>query len=482
MSIKHFFLATFLLVLSVVMIPVLGAKLSTNVYTIDDVLAFYESGNFYAIETNSTYMFSTRDGRYVLAGGLYRVSDGIFWDQFDNAYFSPDGQYLLQISDGVYRVDNQELVVSIQYEQLSNESGTVIGNAQFTNDSQYVAISGAGIYREQATNQSTDGYGVFRLSDSQRVIASDSLFIELSANSAYASTEEGIYSLNSGERLFDTDGIAGFSPNSQFVYGNTIGVIRISDGSQIASPVNANIVFSPDSMLVLIPELGMYRLDDGELLFALDHESVFGRTPVFTYDGNYFAIDIMVQGTDTYSHTVIYETETGQEILNVAMDRFSPGGGFVISVEDGIYALNSQQRIFDFEGLNVGVSFSRNDEYVFLSSSGVYSVADQQNIINIVESVRSIAFSDDGQYVAVEGYGLYNLSDGRKLFDLEGYIRGFTEDGAYLQVGRNASDPDVGIYRLSDGHKFHGLQLLNTECGLLQSQNFIIVVPNESSC
>lgn len=480
MSIKYFFLLTFLVVL--VMVPILGANLSISAYTIDDVLSFYESGNFSAIETNSTIMLSSRDGRYVLAGGLYRVSDGMFWEQFDNAYFSSDGQYLLQISEGVYQVYNQQLVVPIQYEKLSNENGTVIGNAEFTNDSQYVAISGAGIYREQAINQSTDGYGIFRLSDGQRVIASDSLFIELSTNSAYASTDDGIYSLNSGERLFDMEGISGFSPNSLFVYNNIIGVMRISDGSQVVPPVNAHIVFSPDVTSVLIPELGMYRLDDGQLLFALDHESVFGRPPTFTYDGNYVAIDIMIQDTDSYSHTVIYEVETGREILSIAMDRFSPGGEYVISQGDGIYALSNQQKIFDFGGLYVDVLFSPDDEYVYLSSSGVYSVADQQNIINIGDSVNSIVFSDDSQLVAVEGFGLYNLSDGRKLFDLEGYIRDFTDDSAYLQVGLNISDAEVGIYRLSDGHKFHGLQFLNAECGLLQSQNFIIVVSVESIC
>lgn len=142
--------------------------------TSDDILSAYSNGQFRVIQTASTYMIWSSDYEYVSINrdGTYRISDGTKLSDISGE-FSHTNQYLASKSDGIYRLPNFEEVVDIRVESISIDSSAYSERPLpsreiiFSENDQYVAITGAGPYRELAPSQSTDGFGIFRLSDGQ---------------------------------------------------------------------------------------------------------------------------------------------------------------------------------------------------------------------------------------------------------------------------------------------------------------------------
>ena len=268
------------------------SNLRVDGYTIDEVMSAYEAGQFRVIRTNSTNLLMSSDGTYVSAvgDGLYRLSDGMFFEQFDNAFFSPNGQYLVQAKDGIYRLSDLQKIVPVKQEKIiiaNGEHAVFTGDIIFSMNGEYVSISGAGRYREDAESLSTEGYGVYRLSDGQQIVKSDSYSIYFSPDSFYASTDEGIFQLSDGQKLFEQHH---FSPDSQYIYSINTGMMRLSDGEKLFD-VSGEVYFTPDMAYVIISEDGVYRLSDGERLYNIEPIQMFSH-PIFSSNLEYMAIRV----------------------------------------------------------------------------------------------------------------------------------------------------------------------------------------------
>jgi hypothetical protein len=90
-------------------------------YTIDEVIAAYEAGQFRVIYTRGEWLAVSPDGAYIHAQGdsVYRVGDGMVFEQFDRGLFSPDGMYVVENYDGVYRLSDGVEIVDTTYAATS---------------------------------------------------------------------------------------------------------------------------------------------------------------------------------------------------------------------------------------------------------------------------------------------------------------------------------------------------------------------------
>jgi hypothetical protein len=453
---------------------------------IDDLLAAYEAGQFRVILTGNTPPIASPDGAYILSDGLYRVSDGRFFEQFDNAYFSPDGRYLVQRRDGVYRIHDLLQVVPIRSERIMIANGehvVITGNVGFSDNGEYVTITGAGRYREESDSPSADGYGVFRLSDGKQIVESDSLVISFSSDSAYAATQEGIFRLSDGEKLFQITSPSGgiahpqFSPDSAFVYAAYAGVFRLSDGVKVLE-TDDEIYFTPDMMYVVATSEGVFRISDWQRLYPLNHDPVYAYPPVFSANGQYVAIPDEGQPPEI-NHTFVYRVHDGAllfEIDGISSASFSPDGTTIAINNDGVYRLSDQQRLFEIQGEVGSWEFSNENAYFVASYDGIYRIADGQKLFDLKGGDHVVTFSPDGEHVAIDNDGLYRLSDQQKVFDLDGVVRSFTDDGAYIHVDSMSGDPDFSIYNVKNGRRFEHVELLDVSSGLLRVGNTVVVI------
>lgn len=449
---------------------------SKSAYTADEVMTAYENGQFRVIHTQNTNMAWTPNFEYVsvLRDGTYRISDGALISEIsgNTAFvFSPDGQYLVRQGDGIYSLPNFQKIVPARAEGISIANGehiVVTGEITFSRNSQYVAIMGAGWYREEAESQSTEGYGVFRLSDGVQVVESDSFSIRFSANSEYASTQDGVFRLSDGEQLFEGDYTV-FSPDTQYVYIYPHGVFRLHDSVQIietaqpdnrySAPVEAT--FSPDSDYFLSANDGVYRLSDGELLYPLSYTPAYGSPPYFINNSQYLVIP-----------DGVYRIDDGELLFAWDWDMDVSPTQDIIHIHNNVYRLSNQQRLFSIED-DWNTRFSNQGTYFSAGNDGIYRVADGEFILSLqgISGYRTV-FSPDEQYVTIDSRGLFNLNTQEQLFEIDGYVTTFTPDSEYFF----AFDDTPTIYRVSDGHQYDHVWLIDIANGILQVGNTILVI------
>ncbi|MBC7812429.1 MAG: hypothetical protein H7175_14830, partial [Burkholderiales bacterium] len=368
--------------------------------------------------------------------------------------------------DGVYRLSDLQRIIGIEpmryeftYGSLDTEIEIIrliTGRVTFSDDSQYAAITGAGVYRLSDGQKVVDtsgypllhsgvfdmefspdnsmvatGFGIYRLSDGQMLGSSLGSLPHFSADSAYVWLSY-VYRLSDGVRLFEVNSphFVNFSPNMQYAAVLRNGVFQLSDGQRLYalpefSPEFSHAVFSADSQYMITPD-GVYVVATGEKIF--NDESTFGMDALFTPDGSHLAIR-----------------------------------------QDGLYRLSDRVKLFAIGGGAEQFNF----DGTYLVSDGVYRTADGQKII---EAGGLATFSSDGQYVAMSGDGLYRLSDGQEMFDIVGSVRSFTDDGAYINVGYSSPEDEFAIYRVLDGERYPGLRILNLSTGLLAVGNTALVI------
>jgi WD40 repeat protein len=449
-----------LMVLVLTIIAVSGqltpySELSAQVehdYTISEVIAAYEAGQFRVIQTRSVWMHSSPDGSHVAASsdGVYRISDGAFFPQYDKAIFSPDGLYVAQQDDGVYRIsDNHKLF----------EIGAL---PRFTDDSEYLAAEGYGVFRL------SDGYKLFDIDDSDAY--SDgyvySFFSHFSPYGNYVVVDkDGVYRLSDQHKLFDieTEGLTvTFSSNEQYVASMGDGVYRLNDGQKLFNFIGAT--FSPNGEYVVNSGV-MYRLSDGAKVLEIADNFNW----MLSADGAYIAV-----ATDG-----VYNTETGERLFRISSDNlvrfaFSPNGLYVAVSNDGLYGLSDGTKHFDITGFfpefSPNAAFLMTSGSCFQSPGSVYRVSDGYRLFDLP---CGATFSPDGLYAAVGTVGLYSLSDGQPLFEIEEVNTTFSDDGNYIIASSADSD---SVYRVRDGYGYQGLQLLNIPAGIMAIGNTILVV------
>jgi len=348
------------------------------------------------------------------------------------------------------------------------------GEVVFSDDGKYAGIEGAGHYRDEAELHSNEGYGIFRLSDGQQIITSDSLFIEFSPNSEYVSTQEGVFRLSDGEQLVHTDKHISpiFSPDSQYSYDYENGITHLSDQQRVFPPTDGWLVFSPDMQFIVIPETGVFRTRDWQLQFELNYDSVYLKPPRFSSDHKHLIIPFSKTYEEHSSGAAVYRVEDGAHLMDLTNGELSPDGKFVADSLDGIYRLVDSEKIFDFGEYSWTPIFSSNTAYVHLPD-GIYRVLDQQRII-VLDGVydHSVTFSPDEQYAAVNNRAVYRLADGEKLFDIQGNVRHFTDDSQYISIGFK----ERHLHRIRDGRLFEGLDVVHIEAGIMAVGNTVLVV------
>lgn len=449
-------------------------------FTLSAVISAYELGQYAALQTGSDEHILSPDAAYVLAVGdaLYSLKDDTVFTDLDTGLFSPDGRHLAIRGEGIYRVADGELIVPARAESIRFGDGAWgTGEIKFSPDGTFVAISGAGLYRTYADTSSTEGYGVFRLSDGQQIIATDSFSIEFSMDSVYVSTHEGVFRLSDVERIVATeDYTAEFSADGLYAFTRN-GLFHLSDHVFLEA-IFGEVVLTPDRQYAIVPFEGTFRLPDGERLYTLRHNSVYAHPPHVSSDSQYVIIPHdTLESTPTSNQTFVYRIADGTQLfavegLNAA---FSPDSAFV-ALPDGVYRLADQQRVLALQD-NMWRSFSRDSNY-FATDEGVYRLNDGVRLINFSRPFASVEFSPDSRYVAVSREGVYRLSDLKQvLWVQEGYI-GFTDDSDLITIWYPDPNGDYsfGLVRLSDGRHFQNVRVLSASCGILSVENNIVII------
>lgn len=416
---------------------------SDDGYTLEEVLAAYEAGQFRTIYTKGQSISTSQNGTYIYAAtdGIYRVSDGRYLRGFDY-YISPDERYGVINYDGIYRLSDEAEIVDTTYVSVSK--------IKFSDDSQYASI---------------ERYGVYRLSDGQWIIDTLSREIHFSSDSQWVSTDEGIYRLSDGQLVIEMDGPALFSLDGTYAVGDA--VFRLSDGQWLfaisGSPYD--VTFTPDMNYAVIVNDGIYRLSDGQKIYTFSEIiDPYMVEPAYSLNSDYVAIREMG----------VYHIPDGEKLFDLDKYEdvvFSQDSSLVAIGYRGIYRLSDKTQLFEINSSVYWGSFSPDGQY-FAAEDYVYHVPDGQRLINL--GGRPANISPTGEYAVVNNNGLYRLSDQQKLFDIDGYFDNFSPDGAYLQLG--LSDFDASIYRVSDGYHYRGLQILDVSKGIMAIGNTVLVV------
>jgi WD40 repeat protein len=410
--------------------------------TPDAVIAAYQAGNYRAIETTGTQFDVSSNGAYVSAfdAGVYRISDGMVMGQFDNAVFSPNGAYFAEDGDGIYRLPDLQRIIAIEPVVIPFSEGEssdddneprelITGNVTFSSDSQYAAITGAGVYR---------------LSDAQKVIDT----------SNYPLLHSGVFDIT-------------FSPDSTMV-ATGFGVFRLSDTYQIGTSLGRRPSFSEDNGYVWLDYV--YRLSDGVRLFEVHSPHGVDFSPNVQYaavlqDGMYQLSD----GQRIYALPE-YEPDFSHAVFSAdSQYMITPDGVYIVATGEKIFA--APDGAFGMEAL-----FSPDGTHIAIANDGVYRLSDRVKLFDISGSVSSGVFSPDGQSLALSNNGLYRLSDGQRLFTIQGSVRSFTDDGAYIRVGYGTPEDGFAVYRVLDGQRFSGLQILDVSRGILAEGSRVLVV------
>jgi hypothetical protein len=421
----------------------------SNEYTIDEVIAAYEAGQFRVIYTRGEWLAVSPDGAYIRAvgDGIYRVSDGMLFEQFDGGPFSPDGVYVIENYDGVYRLSDKVEIV--------DTPNAATSEMVFSDNGAYVAVGEDGVYR---------------LSDGQQIVDTVSSRIEFSPDSSLVATSDGIFRLNDGQKLLDMNSDyhqPTFSPDGAYAWSD--GVYRLSDGKRLFDVISSHgVSFTPDMNYAVILEDGVYRLSDGQRLYTLNEQLPYmSGPPSYSRNGEYMAIADMG----------VYRIPNGEKLLSIEdgylaprLAIFSPDSSLVAIENDGVYRLSDGYRLFEISDSLCDENFSGDSAY--LAADYVYRVADGYKLFD--KDCYRVTFSPDAEYVAIYGDGLYRLSDQQKLFDIVGTVRSFSQNGAYINVGYQ--DGEESIYRVRDGYQYRGLYLLDVPAGIMAIGNTALVV------
>lgn len=451
-------------------------------YTADEVMSAYEAGQFSTLLTGSNRHIIVQDGEYLLSysGAIYQLCSQGYVAEIGRGNLdpSPDGEYVAS-SNGVYRVDDGEPIIPYILESfLIPDHIAHTGYITYSPDSQYVGIGGAGRYRAYAPDTDTNHYGVYRLSDGEQIVQSDSYGMSFDGQSDYVSTDEGIYRLRDGVLISDTPAV--ISPDSQYVYRRGDGVYQIESGVQVIDGSGDRGYFAPDEEHIIIEDDGIYRLDDRQRLVAVPYRLTDLSRPFYSPDNSYVLLSVYiyeVQSDDTLrireSRNQIYRLADGELLFDTPNQiALSPDWQTIVVDDDGIYQVADGRKLGSLDNSDGAfyTHFSSDRQYVSVYNDGTYRMSDGQQVSEYYGLI-----SHDNAYIAVGDDGVYRISDGEKLFDIAGYARAFTADNNYLQVyGYDVRD--TGIYRISDGHFFPHLRIVDIEQGILAVANTFLVV------
>ncbi|MAS37711.1 MAG: hypothetical protein CL610_27190 [Anaerolineaceae bacterium] len=426
----------------------------------------YEAGHYRDIQTNGKWLTVSPDKVYLYAheDGIYRLGDGALIAPFDNAVFSPDGRYVVQLGDGIYCLPALKRIIPTNYENiainhyvddsLEHRTWAILGDVQFSDNGEYVAVTGDGVYRLIDQQKIVD-------TSAQEITDSKSLEVEFNADSSAASTIDGIFQLSDGKLLFQTgDYFARFSPDGSYAL-TRLGIIRLSDGEMF--DIVGDISFTPDMQYAVLPGDGVYRLSDGQRLYDLPQFATAFARSVYSPDNQYMAV----------SSNGLYRIRDGRKLSESSNVVFSPDSLHVAIGSDGIYRLSDMRKLLDLTAyIDSSSHFSGDGAYLAVSDAIIHIV----NGKKLFNKGSSATFSPNNEYVAFNDDGVYRLSDQHKLFAINGGVHGFSPDSAYVSVyDRN----NWMLYRIRDGRSYPNLRFLDVSAGIMADGNTVLIVgPN----
>ena len=419
------------------------AILQNHNYNLAEVMKAYGEGSFRIIPTSSINFKMSSTNAYINTSfdGVYRVSDGKHYRPFSKAEFSPDGIYIAQAEKGVYRLDDERLILSTK------------ASLEFSDNSEYVAVGGDGVYR---------------LSDNQKVLATHSSEIVFSPNNLLVATLDGIFRLSDNQQLLYTSGfLPTFSPDSEYAWTYIDGLYRLGNQQKIIDILSPfSVTFSPNMKYVVILGDGVYRLDTGEQVFSMSDDTVELAYVFPEYSPCSEHISINGVG--------VYRLDDGKKLFDTSDVKFGPYCTYVAVGSDGVYRLRDMQKLFDINTY-VGNSstFSADENYIAIPGDGIYRIADGQQILDRSENSSHMIFSPRQTYAAFDWDGVYRLSDGQKIFTIDAQVRNFTSDESHLIAG---FVEDSSIYDVNSGDSYPGLQPINISAGIMAVGNTVVVI------
>jgi hypothetical protein len=293
----------------------------------------------------------------------------------DRTEFSSDGRYVLVPGDGVYDVESGERLF------------TLWRDAIFSPDSRFVAImtenDAVQMYDLQ---QQAVHFQIDRVATLGRNAASFSL-----DNRWVGISYKGVYDLATGEQVI-RNGVGGgiFSPDNQYVMsGATGGVYMLPSGEQIAHISIAAGNFNSDSTLVAASE-GVYSLPSGDKLFSIDH-----KKSLLSPDGQYLLVD----------DDGIYRVDTWERVLDGEFNDFSPDSqwaivqGFSTGSTTFVNIESGQRQDLPFRSVR---RFSPDVQLAINTGSDAYDLYTFKR--RFVETGYGF-FSPDGLYMVVPEFG-----------------------------------------------------------------------------
>lgn len=286
------------------------------------------------------------------SGGIYEVATGVllFANQ-THVKFSSDSELFADEATGN--------VINLETEAV--EFTTVANRSNFVQDDQYLVVDADGVY-DVATGEKlysiagrarfsptldyllVDGTGVLELATGDVVLPSDTDMGNaiFSQDDAYIFLVNGsVFEISTGIKLFTTQlgefsvSHAAFSPNSEFVAVENVGVYTVPDGELVFETDGWTPNFSDSGRLLGITSDGIYEVGTWEKLMDIQGDPF---EPIFSKDES--VVLIIYDG--------FYNLQTGAHLEQpVIWPYFSPDEMLIANVDDGVYATATFEKLLE---------------------------------------------------------------------------------------------------------------------------------------
>ncbi|MEL6407293.1 MAG: hypothetical protein AAFR81_23175 [Chloroflexota bacterium] len=395
-----------------------------DIYTGEEVFSLEEA--FSGIFSPDGDMFITVNGDvYDFPSGDLRFSPDISDGDFS---LSPDGRYLMVLNQtDNYNIDVYDLVTQ---ERLY----TLDSSAIFSSTGAYMMVDAQG--------NLSDRRGVIETSTGETIIESDAFlkpeyqfyfspddryFIDSREFTVFdLEAETYLFKVQPSDRYYTT---IAFSPDSQYIAVADDGIFTLPEGERVLTTDGAFPSFSSDGTLVALSDDSVYEVGTWEQV--LDLSDITGVVE-FTNDNNYLHF---------YSRRVMHIT-TGEALELEVGDttRLSPNQDLLISLDRGIYDLESFEQLvtFDFEEPYtrfVSIPFNPQQtvmarSFNFVSNAFFYDLCLVYGVAGTDWAYRS------GLVTAENAIPVYNAPNGEEITDISDMLVVFsqTEDGAWYRV------------------------------------------------
>ncbi|MEO1166701.1 MAG: hypothetical protein AAFV98_23180, partial [Chloroflexota bacterium] len=234
--------------------------------------------------------------------------------------------------------------------------------------------------------------------------------------------------LQSNDNGYDFPAQVSFSPDSMYLAVEQDGIYTLPDGEKVFTTTDgwtAN--FSSDGTVVGFADDGIYEVGTWEKLFNIEGGL---QGPYFTLDSEYVFVN----------EWGVYQVEIG-ELLEIPYRYFqvSPNNDLFISSYDGIYELDTWNKLVTFETLSPSPPFaSYNAEQTVIAYQYINrEFEDSLNSACLLYGVAGANWAYRSGLVQSDSLiSAYNVPDGNEMNQISGFIVVYaqTQDNTWYKV------------------------------------------------